>query len=62
MIEEILYMQLDKEEKLNGKELLSEFKFYSGNYSKYSENKQRYETWEESVDRVMNMHKIKYKT
>jgi len=61
MIKEILYMQLDKEEKLNGKELLSEFKFYSGNYSKYSENKQRYETWEESVDRVMNMHKIKYK-
>ena len=52
-------MQLDK--KLNGKELLSEFKFYSGNYSKYIDNKERYETWEESVNRVMGMHRIRYK-
>lgn len=54
-------LSLDKKEKLNGKELLSEFKFYSGNYSKYIDQKQRYESWEESVERVMNMHKIKYK-
>jgi ribonucleoside-diphosphate reductase alpha chain len=48
-------------EKLNGKKLLSEFKFYSGNYSKYINDKQRYETWEESVERVMKMHRLKYK-
>mgnify|MGYP000589678701 FL=1 len=53
--------QILKSEVLNGKKLLSEFKFYSGNYSKYIDDKQRYETWEESVDRVMGMHKIKYK-
>ena len=44
-----------------GKQLLSEFKFYSGNYSKYSDTKQRYENWEEAVERVMKMHKVKYK-
>lgn len=43
-----------------GKKLLSEFKFYSGNYSKFLKDKQRYEKWDEAVDRVMNMHKIKY--
>jgi len=44
-----------------GKELLSEFKFYSGNYSKYLKDKERYESWEEAVsDRVMGMHRIKY--
>jgi ribonucleoside-diphosphate reductase alpha chain len=53
-------MELDNQ-KLNGKELLSEFKFYSGNYSKYLNEKQRYETWEDSVERVMQMHRIKYK-
>lgn len=43
-------------------ELLSNFKFYSGNYSKYREEEQRYETWEESVtQRVMGMHREKYK-
>lgn len=46
---------------INGKELLSEFKFYSGNYSKYLIDKERYESWDESVDRVMNMHKLKYR-
>lgn len=43
-----------------GKKLLSEFKFFSGNYSKYLVDKERYESWEEAVDRVMNMHKLKY--
>lgn len=46
--------------KLNGKKILSDFKFYSGNYSKFLIDLQRYENWDESVDRVMNMHKIKY--
>lgn len=53
-------MKLDKKI-LNGKKLLSEFKFYSGNYSKFKDNKNRYESWEESVDRVMRMHRLKYK-
>lgn len=44
-----------------GKKLLSEFKFYSGNYSKYLDDKHRYETWEDSVERVMSMHRVKYK-
>lgn len=55
-------MQLDNinAKKLNGKKLLSEFKFYSGNYSKFLKDTQKYETWDQAVDRVMNMHKIKY--
>lgn len=43
-----------------GKEMLAESKFYMG-YSRWDENKNRYETWEESVERVMNMHRDKYK-
>jgi ribonucleoside-triphosphate reductase (thioredoxin) len=44
-----------------GKQLISNFKFYSGNYSFYKEDKGRYETWNEAVsDRVMAMHKRKY--
>ena len=45
-----------------GYDLLSNFKFYS-NYSKFNNEKNRSETWEESVDRVFNeMHEIKFKT
>jgi ribonucleoside-triphosphate reductase len=47
-------------EKNNGKKLLSEFKFYSGNYSKFLKDTQKYETWEQAVERVMNMHRLKY--
>lgn len=44
-----------------GYDLLSNFKFYS-NYSKFNNEKNRSETWEESVDRVFNeMHEIKFK-
>ena len=46
---------------IDGKKLLSEFKFYSGNYSKYLIDKNRYESWNESVEIVMNMHKLKYR-
>lgn len=42
------------------KQLLSEAKFYEG-YSRFNEEKNRYETWEEAVDRVMDMHKTYYK-
>lgn len=42
------------------KQLLSDSKFYEG-YSRYLEDKGRYETWHEAVDRVMAMHRTYYK-
>lgn len=42
-----------------GKKMLSESKFYMG-YSRWDNVKNRYETWEESVGRVMQMHRDKY--
>lgn len=43
-----------------GKELLSNLKFYES-YSKYREDLGRKETWEESVEDVMNMHYNRFK-
>ena len=44
-----------------GQELLSNFKFYSS-YSKYNDKLMKYESWDESVDRVFDeMHAIKFK-
>lgn len=40
--------------------MLSESKFYMG-YSRWSDVDNRYETWNESVERVMQMHRTKYK-
>lgn len=37
------------------KKFLSDTKFYEG-YSRYNDTLQRYETWEEAIDRVMEMH------
>ena len=45
---------------LDTKALLSQTKFYEG-YSRWDEELERYETWEESVTRVMNMHREYYK-
>lgn len=45
--------------KIVGKEMLSESKFFMG-YSRWVDSESRYETWEEAIDRVMSMHKIKY--
>lgn len=45
---------------MNAKQLMSEAKFYEA-YSRYDDSKGRYETWDEAVDRVMNMHKGFYK-
>ena len=42
-----------------GKNMMSSSKFYMG-YSRWDEVKSGYETWEESVTRVMNMHRQKY--
>lgn len=46
--------------KQNTKEMMAQSKFYMG-YSRWVEKDQRYETWEESVSRVMQMHREKYK-
>src|SRR6056300_1128183 len=40
--------------------LMSQTKFYEG-YSRWGDELERYETWEESVSRVMNMHREFYK-
>ena len=40
--------------------LMSETKFYEG-YSRWNEELGRYETWDEAVSRVMNMHRDYYK-
>ena len=42
-----------------GKTMMSQSKFYMG-YSRWDESEGRYETWNESVERVMNMHRKKY--
>jgi ribonucleoside-diphosphate reductase alpha chain len=42
-----------------GKRMLSESKFYMG-YSRWSDVNNRYETWNEAVERVMQMHRTKY--
>lgn len=42
------------------KQLASDAKFYES-YSRFIDEKGRYETWDESVERVMDMHRIKYK-
>lgn len=43
----------------SGKEMMAQSKFYMG-YSRWDEEKGGYETWDESVERVMNMHRQKY--
>lgn len=43
----------------NTKEMMAQSKFYMG-YSRWIEDKSKYESWEESVKRVMNMHREKY--
>lgn len=39
--------------------LMSETKFY-GDYSRWVDSTETYETWSESVERVINMHRLKY--
>lgn len=44
---------------VNFREMMGTAKFYES-YSRYDDTLQRYETWDESVDRVMNMHRDYY--
>lgn len=46
--------------KNDARELMAEAKFYES-YSRWDDSKMRYETWAESVKRVMDMHRFKYK-
>ena len=41
------------------RQFLSDTKFYEG-YSRYIDNEKRYETWDEAVDRVVDMHAETY--
>lgn len=42
------------------KQLMADAKFYS-DYARYNDDHERYETWSESVERVMDMHKHFYR-
>ena len=42
------------------RKFLSETKFYEA-YSRYKDDENRYETWDEAVDRVIDMHEGYYK-
>lgn len=44
---------------LMGKQMMSEAKFYMG-YSRWDDSKGGYESWDQSVERVMQMHRDKY--
>ena len=41
------------------RDIMSQTKFYEG-YSRWDDDKERYETWDESVTRVMDMHRNYY--
>lgn len=43
----------------NFMDLMSEAKFFEG-YSRFNDDLNRYETWEEAIERVMNMHRFYY--
>lgn len=45
---------------VNARQLLADAKFYEG-YARFNDAKDRYETWDESVDRVIEMHEGFYK-
>lgn len=45
---------------IDARKLMSDAKFYEA-YSRYNDDENRYETWSESVNRVMSMHKTFYK-
>jgi ribonucleoside-triphosphate reductase (thioredoxin) len=46
---------------VDGRQLLSDTKFYEG-YSRFLPEKNRHETWEEAVSRVMDMHREFFKS
>jgi ribonucleoside-triphosphate reductase (thioredoxin) len=59
LFKEIMITETETQETTTGKQMLSESKFYMG-YSRWIDDEQRYETWDDSVQRVMDMHRKKY--
>lgn len=51
---------VSNQKEVDTRSVMSQTKFYEG-YSRWDESKERYETWEEAVSRVMNMHRDYYK-
>lgn len=45
---------------MDTRSVMADAKFYEG-YSRWDDEKERYETWDEAVSRVMNMHRGYYK-
>lgn len=44
----------------DGKKMMADSKFYMG-YSRWDNEKSKYESWDDAVERVMQMHREKYK-
>ena len=49
------------QQSVDTRNFLSQTKFYEG-YSRFKESDGRYETWDEAVDRVIDMHEQHYIT
>ena len=61
VVEEVIEdVEIIHNENKDARKLMSDAKFYEA-YARYNENENRYETWEASVKRVMNMHRTFYK-
>lgn len=50
---------MTNKKEISASKLMADAKFY-GDYSRFNEEKGRYESWDEAVERVMSMHKEKY--
>jgi ribonucleoside-triphosphate reductase (thioredoxin) len=55
MLDNVVHFDGDRDTR----DLMSDAKFFEG-YSRWDESKGRYETWNEAVSRVMNMHRAFY--
>lgn len=56
MVDNVVHFNGDRDTR----DMMSDAKFFEG-YSRWNDSKNRYETWNEAVERVMNMHRNFYK-
>lgn len=56
MTDNVIYFNGDRDTR----DMMSDAKFFEG-YSRWNDSKNRYETWDEAVERVMSMHRQFYK-
>jgi hypothetical protein len=56
MLDNVIHFNGDRDTR----DMMSDAKFFEG-YSRWNDSKNRYETWNEAVERVMNMHRTFYK-